>query len=92
MPGSHVRATVSQQPYELIEGIIYHCDPGRGYNNFLSYHHTYKHSYKMLQGRFTTHGHVFQFWCFAHISAVVHIHERPYSSNDRAPRAEPFTL
>ena len=90
--GSHVRVTVSPQPYDLIQHTIYHYDLRRGYNNFLSYYHTYKHSYKKLQGRFTTHPHDFQFWYLSHISAVVHIHEWRYSSNDRSPRAQSFTL
>ena len=87
MPGSHVRATVSPQPYVLVQRTIYHCDPRRGSNNFLSYHHTYKCSYNKLQGRITTYAHVFQFWYFGHISAVVQTHQSGYSSFDRTPRA-----
>ena len=75
MPGSHVRITVSPQPYDFIPHTVYRCDPLRWSNNFLYYHHTYKHSYKKLYGRVTTHGHDFQFQCLANISHVVHIHE-----------------
>ena len=82
MLGSHVRAIVSPQPYHFIDRTIYHCDPLRGCNNNLSYYHTYKYSYKKLQGWYNTHAHDFQFKYFAHVSTVVHIHEGRYSSSD----------
>ena len=46
--GSHVRVTVSPQPYDLIQRTIYDYVPLRRSNNILSYNQNYKHSYKML--------------------------------------------
>ena len=83
---------VSPQPYNLIEQTLYHCVPLRGYNKLLSYHHTYNHSYKKLHGQFCTHEDDFEFWYFTHISAVVQTHESGYSSNDRSPQGESFSL
>ena len=92
MLGRHVCVMVSPQPYDLIQEPIYPSVPLQSENNLLPYTQNLNHSYKMLQGRFTTHAHDLVVWYFARMTPVFHSHESPYSSYDRGPRVESCTL